>query len=279
MDGFSAGRLGGADWEIDDIPFQDIVYEELRQDPQIFYLLAAASYVESTTALYTDNLVAFFRGDSEINDWLLQQWEPEELRHGASLKRYVKAAWPGFDWNAGYSAFIQEYSRCCRIELLAPTKALELAARCVVETGTSTFYRALSAMTREPVLKRMAAQICFDEVGHYKQFQNFFQHYRASEGTSRRAILRTLWQRMTMVDDEDIFLAFKHVFLVANPGLSFDHEDYAAFRYGVAQLAKQYYPHNMAVRMMLRPLSLNASVARVITPSVTFAARSLFLRE
>ena len=70
-----------------------------------------------------------------MTDWLSGQWEPEELRHGAALKRYVQTAWPEFDWNAAYRGFFEEYSRCCGIEAFAGTRALELAARCVVETG------------------------------------------------------------------------------------------------------------------------------------------------
>jgi hypothetical protein len=53
-----------------------------------------------------------YRGDDEVTAWLSQEWEPEELRHGAALRRYVETAWPEFDWNAAYRAFFAEYSRC-----------------------------------------------------------------------------------------------------------------------------------------------------------------------
>jgi hypothetical protein len=43
-----------------------------------------------------------------------------------------------------------------------------VAARCVVETGTATFYRMLSELSREPVLKHLAAEISADELRHYK---------------------------------------------------------------------------------------------------------------
>jgi len=38
-----------------------------------------------------------------------------------------------------------------------------MAARCVVETGTAAFYRALAAMSPEPVLSKIAAAISTDE--------------------------------------------------------------------------------------------------------------------
>lgn len=278
MDGLSSSRRGAAPWLIDEIPFHNLDHAEVHDDRQLFYMLAGASFVEITSDLYTGNLVAFYRGDDEVTSWLSQQWEPEELQHGAALKRYVETAWPEFDWMAGYRGFFAEYSRCCAVGLLAATQTLELAARCVVETGTATFYRALSEMTAEPVLKQLVTNISVDEVRHYKHFYRFFQRYHEREATSRLAVLRTLWQRTTEVDAEDAFLAFKHVFLAANPGSEFQRGDYDAFRAGVRKLAKRHYPHDMAVRMMLKPLELSPPVVRAIVPPIVSAARFLFLR-
>lgn len=277
MDGLSSSRLDANSW-LDEIPFQDLDRDVVCDDRQLFYLVAAASFVEITSDLYTGNLVEFFRGDDEVTQWLSQRWEPEELQHGAALKRYVETAWPEFDWNAAYRAFLAEYSHYCAVALLAPTRALELAARCVVETGTATFYRALSDMAPEPVLKRITAAISVDEVRHYKYFYRFFQRHRKREGTSRLAVLRTLWERTAEVGDEDAFLSFKHVFLVTNPGSEFRRADYDAFRIGLRQLAKQHYSHEMGVRMMLKPLALSPSVVRVIVPPIVAASRILFLR-
>jgi hypothetical protein len=119
------------------------------------------------------------------------------------------------------STHFAEYSRYCGMDRFAATRELELASRCVVETGTATLYRALSNVTDEPVLKRIASLIAADEVRHYKHFYRFFQRYHERERTNRLAIARTLWQRMTEVDDEDGFIAFKHVFVVSNPGAEF----------------------------------------------------------
>jgi hypothetical protein len=278
MDGFPGGRPGGASWSIDEIPFTDLDRDEVHGDRQLFYMLASASFVEITSNLYTSNLVAFYRGDDELTDWLSRQWEAEEMQHGAALKRYVKTAWPEFDWEAGYRDFFEEYRHCCAIDLLADTQALEMAARCVVETGTSTFYRALSDMTDEPVLKRLTANISSDEVRHYKNFYHAYLRYHEREGNGRLAILRTLWQRVSEVDNEDAFLAFKHVFLTSNPGAAFKPDEYEAFRAATRQLAKRYYPHDMAIRMMLKPLDLRPTVTRMIVPPMVSAAKLLFLR-
>jgi hypothetical protein len=278
MNGLSGSYPGRAPWSVDEICFQDLVRDEVREDRQLFYVLTAASFVEITSDLFTDNLVEFYRGDNEVTAWLSQQWESEELRHGAVLKRYVETAWPEFDWNAGYRGFFAEYARCCAVDLLAATPALELVARCVVETGTATFYRAVSEATAEPVLKQIASNISIDEVRHYKHFYHFFLRYQDRGWTSRFAILRTLWRRAIEVDTEDAFLAFKHVFLVSNPRTEFHLSDYRAFRAGVRRLARGHYPLEMAVRMMLQPLRLSPPVIRAVVPSVVSVARFLFLR-
>jgi hypothetical protein len=277
MNNLIISRSDGISW-VDKIRFQDLDRNAICGDQQLFYMLAAASFVEITSDLYAGNLVAFYRGDAEIAAWLSQRWEIEELRHGAVLRRYVETAWPEFDWNAAYRGFVAEYSQYCAIEHLAATRALELAARCVVETGTATFYRALSKMTDEPVLKQIARNISADEVRHYKHFYRFFLRYHERERTGRLAVLRTLLQRMVEVDVEDAFIAFKCVYLASNPGGEFRSADYDTFRAGFGTLAKRYYPHAMAVRMMLKPLQLNQSVVRVIAPPITSATRFLFLR-
>jgi hypothetical protein len=273
MDGLSAGHPARTPWLIDEIPYQDLDRDAVRDDVQLFYSLAGASFIEITSDLYTANLVAFYRGDDEVTNWLSRHWEPEELQHGAALRRYVETAWPEFDWNTAYRGFLAEYSGYCGV---ASNQALELAARCVVETGTATAYRALAEMTTEPILKRIATNIAADEVRHYKYFYRFFQRYHEIERNSRLAIARTLWRRVTEVDTEDAFLAFKHVWHGARPGREFQPGDYNEFRARVRDAGKRYYPYNMAVRMMLKPLELRPPVVRAIVPPIVFAARHLF---
>jgi len=272
----SAVYEGGPSWSVDDIPYHALATDRVRDDRRLFHILTSASFIEITSDLYTRNLVEFFQDDREIVEWLESRWEREELQHGAALKRYVQTAWPDFDWDAAYKIFFAEYSQCCTVEQLAGTRALEMAARCVVETGTATFYRMMSDLSHEPVLKRLAAEISADEVRHYKHFYRYFQRYRAVEQPSRVAVLRTLLNRAAEVEAEDAFYAFKAVFAVSNPGVEFQKRDYAAYRDGAVQLTKSHFPHGMAVKMLLKPLGLSPMVGRAMLPAITSAMR-LFL--
>jgi hypothetical protein len=269
---------GGATWSVDAIPYHALERGRVRDDAQLFYTLATASFVEITSDLYTRNLIEFFSGDDEVADWLAHGWEPEELQHGAALRRYVETAWPGFDWADAYRRFLDEFSRFCSVDQLAPTRALELAARCVVETGTASFYRMLSEMSAEPVLRGLTARIRADEVRHYKHFYRHYRRYCLRERPARRAVARTLWHRVGEVDAEDAFYAFKHVFLGSHPGARFERRDYVAFRAGFRTVAQQHFPYAMAVKMLLKPLGLSAAVGRVVLPAATAATRLLLLR-
>jgi hypothetical protein len=272
-----AGYPGGAVWSMDAVPYHALAREQVHEDALLFYILASASFVEVTSDIYTRNLVEFCHDDQEIVDWLKLNWEKEELQHGAALKRYVQTAWPEFDWDGAYRGFLAEFTRFCSVDQLAETRALEMAARCVVETGTATFYRALSELSSEPVLRQIASEISADEVRHYKHFYRFFLRYREREHPSRAAVLRTLWRRIGEVDGEDAFYAFKHVLLGRHPDAGFQSSDYEAFRSSLRPLAKRHFPYDMATKMLLKPLDLSAPLGRLLVPAVTSATRFLFL--
>jgi len=269
------GSTGGASWSMEDIPYDSLAHDRVRDDKRLFYLVASASFIEITSDLYTQNLVEYFRHDREVADWLERVWQKEEVQHGTALRRYVETAWPDFDWDAAYREFLTAYAPLCTVEQLAPTRALEMAARCVVETGTATFYRMLSERTREPVLKQLAARISTDEVRHYKHFYRWFLRYQAVERPSRAAVLRTLWGRAAEIEAEDAFCAFKAVFLARNPEADFRKDDYDAYRKAIVQLGRQHYPYAMMVKMLLKPLGLNAVVSRVVLPAIASALRFL----
>ncbi len=274
---FIMPKPGAASWSIDDIAYHAIDRERVKDDELLFYVVATAAFVEITSDVYTGNLSKFFHGDAEIVDWLEQAWKSEEMQHGEALKRYVETVWPDFGWDDAYRNFLADFLRFCSVDQLAATPALELAARCVVETGTAGLYRALAEMSPDPVLRGLAAAISADEVRHYKNFFRFFLRYRKHEQPSRVQVARTLWARIGEVDTEDAFYAFKHVSLARNPRTEFSMGAYDAFRAGLRPLAAQHFPHRMASKMLLKPLCLSAPVDRLVLPVVTWASRLLFL--
>jgi hypothetical protein len=262
-------------WSVEEIPYAAIELSQADTNPELLYLLAAASFVETTSDLYTRNLVDYFRGDAEVRGWLERRWRPEEVQHGIGLKRYVTTVWPEFDWDQAYHRYYAEYSCRCEAKQLGPTPALEMASRCLVETGTATLYTMLYRMCSEPVLRALTAHIKNDEVRHYKYFYRYFLHYQKKERDSHCAGLRTLWNRIAEIDNEDGYYAFKHVFLECHPQQRFHDSDYEVFCRHYRLLARSYCPYEMAVKMFLKPIGLNRLIQRATVPLLLAGARYL----
>lgn len=260
-------------WTVNQIPYDQIAHERIVGEKAWFYVLAASSFVESMSDLYARNLLQQMDGDVEACRWLREHWEREELQHGLALRRYVEEVWPSFNWQASFDGFCTEYRPCCKPELLEPTRALEMVARCVVETGTSGFYDLLHHISPEPVLAKLTGHIRNDEVGHYKAFYRLFSRYRAIEHPSRRKIALVLWKRLREIDQEDAYLALKNVFVVCNPGRTFNSRNFQDLRNTAGYWARTDYPYEMTVKMLLKPLRMHGVINRIALPLLVRHAR------
>jgi hypothetical protein len=260
-------------WSLDSIDWVSLHREAVADNEALFYLIAAASFVEATTDLYTQNLIDYFAADEEITAWLKAHWLPEELQHGRALRRYVQLAWPDFDWDGVYQRFLPEYTAQCADDGLEPTRAREMASRCCVEMGTASYYRTLSRMTDEPVLTQLARHIADDEVSHYKHFYKYLKKYQSREGERRGGIARALWNRLMMIDGADSRIAMGHIYRERHPGQPFDERLYRKIRRGARTLIQPHFPHRMCVQMLLKPLGLGRRVHSVALPVFEAVAR------
>ncbi|VTU32427.1 hypothetical protein H4CHR_03009 [Variovorax sp. PBS-H4] len=265
-------------WKISDLDFSSIALDRVRSDETHFYLACSASFVESGSDLYTRNLVDLFAGDDEVTTWLREHWEAEELQHGRALRAYVQHVWPEFDWESAFRGFLEEYSTYCKVELLAPTRGLEMSARCVVETGTATYYRALARGTREPVFRDLATHIANDEVSHYKQFFRFFRRYREQEGLGRTRVMRTLARRTWELRSEDADCAIRHIAKARAPERAEDARYLREMSSRMGRTVGRNISPGTALKMLMRPLELPRRVeAAVQFPIEQFMTR-VFLR-
>ena len=251
-------------WRLEDIPFDTIDTASVRDNEFLFLSLASASFVEILADTYSGNLIEHFKGNSEVTDWLSQFWQNEETQHGRALKKYVQTVWPEFDWERAHEGFRTEYSSLCTIEQLEEKPALELVARCVVETGTSTLYSALQDYAPEPVLKQLMNNIRADEVAHYGHFRRHFESYNAIERHGVFAIIATIWRRLREIGGEDSYIAFKHVYMGRHPDKAFVRADWRAYNKAVKRLARHHYPYLMAVKMLIKPIPMVEPLKRLL---------------
>lgn len=272
------GRGVNTHWTIADLDLSKINIARVRPDENLFYLVTCASFVESGSDLYTQNLVDYYDDEPEISNWLRGQWEVEELQHGRALRAYVEHIWPEFDWQTAYSNFLDEYSTYCKVELLEPSKGLEMVARCVVEAGTATFYGALSRSTDEPVLKDLAARIAKDEVNHYKHFFRYFRRFRQDEGLRRHRIFGTLRRRTLEIKKEDAACALRHVLGTRAPQHAGDQAVLQQIHSRMNTTIRGHLSADMTIKMIMRPLDLPHAVQSLVSYPVTQIMNKVFLR-
>ena len=262
-------------WSLDSIDWQAVRSNAVGEPDSLFYLVAAASFMESTTDRYTRNLIDQFDGDDEITSWLERHWLPEELQHGRALRQYVLIAWPNFEWDRVYAEFLEEFSAYCGADVLEPTRAREMASRCVVEMGTAGYYTTLSRIGRDPVLATIARRIAEDEIRHYKHFYRYFRRYQQAQPASRPAIFAALLNRLRMIDGEDSIIALKHLYKFCHPDEEIDDSVYRNLRRSSRQLIQPHFPYRMCVQMLLKPLGLGARTRRIAVPIAETLARRI----
>ncbi len=265
-------------WTLESLDLSQIDRAKVRHNEDLFFLLCSSSFVESGSDLYTQNLITHFAGDEELQTWLSQHWEHEELQHGRALAAYVKNVWPEFNWEKGFRAFWDEYGSVCTAEQLEPSRGLELAARCVVETGTASLYRALHEITDEPVLKQLTSHIKSDEVRHYKHFYQHFRLYRQRERLGRYKVFRAILRRVNEIRSEDSDMALRHVFNQCYPQHLGNQREFRRISDRAQGLLRRHIPAAMTVKMLLKPLDLPARLQSAMEKPLARITENLFLR-
>jgi rubrerythrin len=234
-------------WTSDDLPWDS--FDRAKLDGEILKLVKAASLTEYNAARYTAYLKNVFDDDTAFHS-VLTEWQLEEEQHGRVLGRYAELAEPGYDFAATFKAFYEGYEIPVDVrESVRGSKVGELISRCIVETGTSSFYTALADAVEEPLLHAICKHIAADEFRHYRTFLDGIRRYQPSEGISLLARIRVMIQRVRESDDDELAFAYH---CANEPHLPYDRDRcnnaYAGRAYGL------YRPHHAerVVRMIFK---------------------------
>jgi hypothetical protein len=239
-------------WSVDSLPWDrfrpDLV------DPRLLALVKGASLVEFNSEDYVTYLLSIFAGHPDLHEGIAQ-WGREERRHGEALARWARLADPAFDLASSLARFRNVY----QIPLQAKTSirgslARELVARCVVETGTSTFYTAIRDASQEPLLKEIAKRIAGDEIRHHALFLGWLENLE--EPLGRWGRLKTLIARAREAGDVELSFAY---FAANQPeGFSAQRADQYSYQY-MCEVASLYRPQHfvMSTGLLARILRLH----------------------
>ncbi len=193
-------------WRIDQVAWDR--FDHALVDPEIIPLVKAAAMVERNGDDYARYLNRVFHDDPDFQK-AADHWAEEEVQHGDALGRWASLADPGWDYAAAFDRYRTGY----RIKLdvdasIRGSRTGELIARCMVETGTSSYYTALGEATQEPVLKQVCRLIAADEYRHFKLFYDHMKRYLARERLSFPHRLRVAAGRIGETEDDELAYAF-----------------------------------------------------------------------
>lgn len=192
-------------WSLDDIDWG--AFDASKVDIELLQAVKAASMVEYNARDYVTYLTNVFADDSSLlRD--IRRWGEEEEQHGKALGRWAEIADPSFNFEEAFARFRAGYGLPLdMMESVRGSRAGELLARCVVESGTSSFYSAIKDASEEPVLKQIAGHIAADELKHYKLFYNNFGRYQ-SELPTTFSRLKVAISRFSEASDDELSFAY-----------------------------------------------------------------------
>lgn len=193
-------------WKIDDLPWAK--FDATLCHTEILKIIKAAALVEFGGDKYANYLCNVFEGDSEFQA-VAKEWAQEEVQHGIVLGRYAQLADPQFNFEKAYERFSTGYSINLDTNTsIRGSRSGELIARCIVETGTSSYYTALAEATDEPLLKAICLKIAADELRHYKMFYTYLKKYLTAEELNRLQRLKIGLSRVQESEDDELAYAY-----------------------------------------------------------------------
>lgn len=212
-------------WTLEKIDWD--AFDPTKVDRETLEAVKAASLVEANAPDYVSYLCSVFQDSVEIQDDI-RQWGREEAQHGRALAMWCKLADPKFDFDTAFARFrdIQNIETGA-IESVRGSRAGEMIARCVVESGTSSFYTAIKDATEEPCLRQLATYVAADEFAHYRLFYESFKKYQGELPSVFRRIMIAVG-RVNEADDDELSGAFYCANYTVESGVAYDRKTFAA---------------------------------------------------
>ena len=240
-------------WTLEQIDWGN--FDATKVDPEVVPLIKAAAMVERNGDDYAAYLKSVFHDDPDFKG-AADNWAVEENQHGDALGRWATLADPAFDYMASFARYRAGYTIDVKADAsIRGSRTGELIARCMVETGTSSYYTALGEASDEPVLKQVCRLIAADEYRHFKLFYDHMKRYLARENLSFPRRLRVALGRVGETEDDELAFAFH----CSNdpPGMEYAHARCSAAYMGRAMGYYRYHHIERSMAMILKSIGLD----------------------
>ncbi len=257
-------------WKIEDVDWD--AFDASKVDPDTLKAVKAAAMVEFNAADYVGYLNKVFHDDPEMLA-NVRQWGIEEAQHGEALGRWAEMADPGFDFREAFRRFREGYTiNEGADQSVRGSRAGEMVARCVVESGTSSFYSGMRDNTEEPVLKQIAGYIAADEFRHWRLFYEGFLKYQPVERIGFFRRLGIALSRVQEAEDDELAFAFycSNVPADREADTPYDRDTYSK-AYNKQTLRFYHWPHlRKGIAMISKAVGLkprgfvSTTIARIV---------------
>ena len=206
-------------WRIEQVAWDR--FDPSKVEPEVVPLVKAAAMVERNGDDYQLYLKSVFHDDPDFQ-LAAEYWAIEEVQHGDALGKWAMLADPAWDFHAAFARYRAGFKIDTKADAsIRGSRTGELIARCMVETGTSSYYTALGEGSEEPVLKEICRLIAADEYRHFKLFYDHMRRYLARENLSFVQRLRVAAGRIGESEDDE--LAFAYHCGNEDPAQGYDH--------------------------------------------------------
>lgn len=196
-------------WTIEGLSWGQLDPSKVGSD--LLMVIKAAALVEYGASTYADYLCRVFHDDPEFQD-IARGWAVEEVQHGEALGAWAEKIDPSWSMSAAMDKFRAGYTpdhfKDDNAGSVRGSRSAEMVARCMVETGTSSYYSAIGDSTDEPVLKEICKHIAADEFRHYKLFYDTLNKYLDREKLGKVGRLKVALGRIAESEDDELSYAF-----------------------------------------------------------------------
>ncbi len=203
------GKVYAKGWSPNDILWAN--FDASKIEPWMLYAIKAAALVEYNAPDYVTYLRRIFKDSGPDTLAAIDEWGREESQHGKTLGRWAEMADPSFKLGETFARFHKGYRPAHFANphdvSVRGSRRAEMIARCVVESGTSSYYSAIKDATDEPVLKEIVGRIAADEFRHYRLFYEIL-HKQDEPDLSFWKKLRVAVARVNESDDDELSYAY-----------------------------------------------------------------------
>ncbi|HUO99228.1 MAG TPA: ferritin-like domain-containing protein [Rhizomicrobium sp.] len=252
------GKVFRQGWGPDDIPWSD--FDRSKAEPWMIDAIKSAALVEYNAPDYVAYLKRIFPDPDYAP--VIEQWGREETNHGRVLGMWAEMADPSFKLEEAFARFRAGYKPAhfasSDTVSVRGSRRGEMIARCVVESGTSSYYTAIKDATGEPVLKEIAGRIAADEFRHYKLFFETLHKQDEPE--------LPFWRRLSIalgrvVESDDDEISYSHYCAVVPPGrvaaMPYARAVYSKNLFGItARIYRRHHIHKL-VQMVAKAVGAN----------------------